>query len=272
MRIFWLAMLLAFLCPAKIYAVSTDILSFPISISDEKFNITVQVASASAGTNYLRVDLYKDGTKNYFGETDSGQAWYGGSDGKLYFPVTIISGTPTVATISARLGEPSQSDYEGPGSYKIRVRRYTASGSQGSEDTISKDISITKTWPSPSPSPTVAPTPTPSPSPTLSPTIVPTPTPKPSPTPLPSPSVLDDSEASVAGVSTEIDLSGYGSSPSPTLQGQTLTAQAGLQAPSLNHSRLKTVLLIGSGLIILSITSFFGYHRYLRLKGSDLEG
>lgn len=257
MRIFWLALLLALLFPAKICAVSTDILSFPSSISDEKFNITVQVASASAGINYLRIDLYKDGTKNYFGETDSGQAWYGGSDGKLYFPVVIVSNTPIVATVSARLGEPSLSDYEGPGPYKIRVRRYTASGSQGSEDTISKDISITKIWPSPSPSPTVAPSPTSSPSPTPSPTITSTPTPKPSPTPLPSPSVLDDSEATVAGVSTEIDLSGYGISPSPSLQGLTL------QAPSINRSRLKTILLIGSGLVILSIASFFGYRRYL---------
>ena len=259
-------MLLAFLCPAKIYAVSTDILSYPASISDEKFNITVQVASASAGTNYLRVDLYKDGTKNYFGETDNGQAWYGGSDGKLYFPITIVSGTPAVATVSARLGEPSQSDYEGPGSYKLRVRRYTASGSQGSEDIISKDISITKTWPSPSPSPAVVPTPTstPSPSPTSTPTS--TPTPKPSPTPLPSPSELeDDSEATVAGVSTEIDLSGYGSSSSPNLQGELLSAKDGRQAPSLNRSRLKTVAYIGSGLVILSIASFFGYRKYQKM-------
>jgi hypothetical protein len=30
------------------------------------------------------------------------------------------------------------------------------------------------------------------------------------------------------------------------------------------------VIYIGVGLIILSVASFFGYHRYLRLKGSDL--
>lgn len=262
-------LLLAIVFPVKIFAVTTDIITHPSSIGEDKFNVTVQVASASAGTNYLRIDLYKDGTKNYFGETDNGQAWYGGSDGKLYFPITIVSGTPTVATVSARLGEPSQSDYPGPGSYKLRVRRYTASGSQGSEDTISKDISITKTWPSPSPSFIVdpSPTPTPSASSTLSPTIIPTQTPKPSPTPIPSQSVLEkDSEATVAGVSTEIDLSGFGISPFPSLPGDSR------KSPSLNHSRLKTAILIGSGLIILSVASFFGYRRYLRLKGSDLEG
>jgi hypothetical protein len=260
MRIIWLALLLAFLFPAPISAVTTDIVTYPSTIGEDKFNVTVQVASASAGTNYLRIDLYKDGTKNYFGETDNGQAWYGGSDGKLYFPITIVSNTPTVATVSARIGEPSQSDYPGPGVYKIRVRRYTASGSQGSEDIFSKDISITKAWPSPSPSPTVTPTPTPSPSHPPSPSITPTPTPKPSPTPLPSPSVLDDSEATVAGVSTEIDLSAYGTSPIPSLPGDSR------QVPILNHSRLKTVLLIGSGLILISIASFFGYQKYLEMQ------
>ena len=69
--------------------------------------------------------------------------------------------------------------------------------------------------------------------------------------------VKDPDEATVAGVSTEIDLSAYGTSPIPSLPGDSR------QVTTLNHSRLKTVILIGSGLALLSIASFFGYRRYL---------
>ncbi|MFZ2199834.1 MAG: hypothetical protein WAV40_03540, partial [Microgenomates group bacterium] len=87
--------------------------------------------------------------------------------------------------------------------------------------------------------------------------------PKPSPVISPSPSP----EGEVAGVA-DIDLSSFGASPgsSPDLQGQSS------QGLALNHSRLRTVLMIGTGLIILSLAGFFGYRRYLRLKGSDLKG
>lgn len=261
MRI-WLAFLLALLVPKVASAVTTDIISYPSSISDDKFSVTVQVASASAGTNYLRIDLFKEGTKNYFGETDSGQAWYGGSDGKQYFPVSIVAGSPTIATVSARMAEPSLADYPGPGSFKIRVRRYTASGSQGSEDTVAKDITITKTWPSPSPSVSPSPTTQSTSTPTLSPTTTPSPSmpTAPKPTIAPSPSLESASSGTVAGDSTIIDLSQYGKSPGPSPRHEPQL----LKEVTLNKSRLKTVLLIGSGLVLLAISSFFGYRLYLR--------
>lgn len=246
------------------------ILSSPVSIGDEKFNVTIQTEGASAGTNYLRVDLYQDGTTKYFGDTDNGQAWYNGSDGKQYFPVTILSNTPNIATVSARIGEPSISDYPGPGSYKLRIRRYTSSGNQGSEDPQPVSINLTKNWPSPSPSPTPTPTSTPTqtptPTPSPSPTPTPTPTPKPSlkpaspsggPSSSSSPNLASPESGTVAGAATEIDLSGFGISPPVGVD-----PRVDPPKPTLNKSRAKTALIVGSGLVIISVAGFLGYRKY----------
>lgn len=125
--------------------------------------------------------------------------------------------------------------------------------------------------PTPVPSPTPTLTPTPTPTPTSTPTPTPTPTPKPSikPSPSPSPELSPAHDGTVAGVSTEINLSGFGISPSPSAD--PILRGDSSQAPTLNIDRLKTVLMISSGLILISLAGLFGYHQYLRLKGSDLE-
>ncbi len=247
-------------------AVTTTILNSPSTIGEDKFEVTVSIDGASAGTNYLRVDLYVAGTKNYFGETDNTQSWYGGSDGKQYYPVTIESNTILVATVSARLGEPTHTDYPGPGDYLLRVRRYTASGNQGSEEVAPAPVKLTKTWPSPSPSPvpTPSPTPTPPPTPASSPTPTPTPPPtqKPSPTLISSPS-LDPSPptGTVAGDSTLIDLSTYGVSPSPS----SLISSPKSTELSLNPSRLRFAIIVGSGLSFLSLAGYLTI-RFRRIQ------
>src|SRR5689334_15930538 len=183
MRKFLLACLLHLLSISRVYAVSVTLSNVPSTVDDQEFTLTVSIDGAGAGTNYLRLDLYQDGTSNYFGETDNGSYWYAGSDGKQYAPITIASSS-AVTTIKARIGEPTLGAYPGPGNYKLKVRRYTNSGNQASNDVQTPiNIALTKTWPSPSPSPTVTPTPTPSP--TATPT--PSPTPKPSPSSKPSP-------------------------------------------------------------------------------------
>ena len=132
--------------------------------------------------------------------------------------------------------------------------------------------------PCPTPTPSPSPTPTPPPTPTPSPSPSPTPTPKPSikPSP-PAPSVAVGGVGSppptgtVAGETTQIDLSGFGVSPTPSgepsLQGQAL------QGLTLNKTRAKTAILVGSGLTLISLSLFFGYRQYLAThKGSDLDG
>ncbi|HYM64868.1 MAG TPA: hypothetical protein VES68_00060 [Candidatus Sulfotelmatobacter sp.] len=183
------------------FAVTVTITSFPSSISSDAFTINVSVLGASSGTNYIRVDLYKDGSSNYFGETFNGNDWYLGSDGKQYFPITIADSKSTAsASIQARIGVPSSSDYDGQGSYKMRIRRYTSSGGQGSEDANNSAVNISINLPTQTPtnSPTSinAPTPqstnTPTPKSTL--TLIPskTPTPKISKTTSPTNSLNKD--------------------------------------------------------------------------------
>lgn len=115
--------------------------SFSTSITTDPFDIDVTIKGAKPGTNYLRVELYKDGTTNYFGETYNGKDWYKGSAGQSYFPVNITSASSS-ATINVRIGNPSSIDYPGPGDYKLRIKRYTASGNSANDTQSPVDIKI----------------------------------------------------------------------------------------------------------------------------------
>lgn len=152
----------------SVFAVAVSTSNAPTTATDQPFNIDVSVAGASAGINYLRIDLYKDGTTNYFGETYNNNIWYNGSDGKQYFPITIISGQTWTGSIQGRVGSPSTTEFPNSGIYKLKVRRYTSSGSSSSSDQqIPQDIQINLVTTSPSPSSsetsTLSPTPAPSP-------------------------------------------------------------------------------------------------------------
>jgi hypothetical protein len=57
-----------------------------------------------------------------------------------------------------------------------------------------------------------------------------------------------------------IDLSGFGIPPSPA----EALAEAGPVVPVLNQSRAKTVLLIGTGLVLASVAGFFVRRRIIR--------
>ena len=63
--------------------------------------------------NYLRVDLFKDGSFNYFGETFNGSDWYKGSDGKSYFPISIDSSKIATASVQTEVGSPSSRNFQG---------------------------------------------------------------------------------------------------------------------------------------------------------------
>ena len=170
-------LLVFFFVPQKIFAVTVSVISIPLSITQDNFTITASVSGAAAGTNYLRIDLYKDGSTNYFGDTYNGSSWYNGSDGTQYFPITIVANTIWNGQIQGRFGNPSLTDFDGTGTYKIRIRRYTASGNLGSGDTLnSLGISILVPTATPTPLPTSTPTPistaTPTPKvPTATPTV-----------------------------------------------------------------------------------------------------
>jgi hypothetical protein len=123
----WILCFFVFTTPVS--AVNIAITNFPTTIENlDQFQVTASISGAMNATNYLRVDLYKEATTNYFGETFNGTDWYSGSDGKSYYPIQIQNSSAS-ATIFAQIGNPTAGQYSGPGAYKLKIRRYTSSGS-----------------------------------------------------------------------------------------------------------------------------------------------
>jgi hypothetical protein len=195
-KILFIIFLLEFIFTGKVLAVTLDVSNIPATISASPFSVTVSILGANVGKNYLRVDLFKDGTINYFGETYNGSEWYTGSTGTSYFPIDIVSSSATAsADVPAQIGAPSSTDYLGSGQYKLRIRRYTSASSYSAGNPYDIYIDLPTPTPTPSPSPTPSPTPTPTPTPTKTPTPIASPkiTPKagtPTPTPTENPEVL----------------------------------------------------------------------------------
>jgi len=182
----FVVLLAFFFLATPVFAVSVIITEKPTVISTSPFSITVSVYGANSGKNYLRVDLFKDGTSNYFGETHNGSEWYFGSVGTSYFPIDIVSSDSTAsATFQAQIGEPTATEYSGPGSYKLRIRRYTSASSYSSSDAhdVTIDVPLSTPTPSPAPTPTKTPIPTSTPKVTATPTPIPTKIPTATPTP-----------------------------------------------------------------------------------------
>ena len=63
----------------------------------------------------------------------------------------------------------------------------------------------------------------------------------------------------MAGETTEVSLAGFGIPPS-TMPSPPSNAPT---KPSLRTERLKNVLMIGAGLVLISLAGFLGYRKYL---------
>lgn len=214
---FVLSLVLFLIAAKSALAITVTISDYPQAITQEPFTITVSVEGAQPATNYLRVDLYKEGTSSYFGETYNGMDWYSGSDGKQYFPVSIQSGQIWSGEVQAKIGEASSSKYTEPGSYKMRIRRYTASGGQGGENASDSSVFITIDAPAPNPTPTPQTSTTQSTSSTSNKSKSPSPSPKNSPSPVSSKktaSVLGSSNSATIAASPIVESSS-GASPTP---------------------------------------------------------
>ena len=255
-----------FLITAKsaLAAITVKISDYPSTITQEPFTITVSVEGAQTATNYLRVDLFKEDTSSYFGETYNGAEWYSGSDGKQYFPISVQSGQIWSGEFQARIGEPSLSKYTGSGAYKMRIRRYTASGGQGGENARDSSVSITISAPVQDPTPTPQSSTTQSTSSTSGKSKSPSPTPKNSPPPVSSKkasSVLGSSQSaeiiasSAAGISLSV-------SPIPSTE------------PQVDKSSNKIKIagaVAGSGAIVMGLSAglYLWYKRKLTSGNKD---
>lgn len=244
---------LSYIFPQKTLAVTLTINSYPTQIWADPFTINVSISKeAKTGTNYLRVDLFKEGTANYFGETYNGNIWYSGSEGKQYFPVSVTLNATTSATFQAKVGNPKTSEFPGSGQYKLRIRRYTDSGSLASGDIQTPvDVNINLLTPTPTP------TPPPSSSSSVSSMPIPTATPK-SSTPKPSVSSASIPTPKATSISVSLTREISSSKSSQDILG-TESAAPSLE-PVKKSQEIKTLganennlpkILIGLGVIII---------------------
>lgn len=260
-----LLFLVFFIAPSKVFAVTVSINNFPSSVSTDPFDLNITVSGASEGQNYLRADLYKEGTSNYFGETFNGVSWYGGSEGKSYFPITIDSSKTATASMQVRIGTPSSSEFTSSGNYKLRIRRYTSSGNPASSDQ-QDPVNITVTFALPSS------TLTPMPTPKSVPTQKSTPTTKQitsvSPTKIVNNPTLSSSK------STSIDSSLQGSSGPTAVLGDKASPQI-IQKDSkdikiLGQSENRApMILILIGVVLGIGCGILSYFKYFRKKKED---
>lgn len=255
--IFLVAFLAIFLfCPKKTLAVTITIDNFPSSISSDAFNVDVSIIGSNPGTNYLRVDLYKEGTTKYFGETWSGTSWYEGSDGNQYFPIAIGPESTASATIQGRVGNPTLGEYPGPGSFKLRIRRYTSSGNPASKDQQTPvDVQITVPIQSPTPSPSS------SPSPSSAPASSPTSSPTPSPSLTPSPKAVKVTGATLLG-----KILGEESSPAGFFPWEATEEAKSQEATVSPRAKFISKLFLGLGLIFLVFSGVYLWYNLTKEK------
>jgi len=261
----------SFFIVSPAFAVTIHIDQIPTTISADPFTVNATITGATPGTNYLRVDLYKDGTSNYFGETFNGSDWHSDSEGTHYFPITIDQNKNWQGSLQARIGNPSIHDYDGTGNYKLRIRRYTTSGNYTTEEANNNAISIVIAYPTitstpvPTLTPIKVPTQTPTPKPTATtkptPTNKPTVTPKPSPTPANSPISIKSGTTVTSAIipttlakeaSDERDITNNATDSSDVLSASTEGEIIHLLTPTLTRTQIdsgklqKEMLLAGA--------------------------
>ena len=250
---------------SRAYAVTVSITNYPPTITDQSFTLTASVSGATTGTNYLKIDIFKDGTTNYFGETFNNSDWYGGSTYTQYLPITIQSGVVWGGTIQGRIGSPTTTQYDGTGTYKIRLRRYTGGGGYTASEADNSSVVVGISLPTATPIPSDTPTPTKTPTPTNAPTSTSTPTPTKTPTPSPtkSPSTTITPTSKVSGSLKKED----GSNNSTVLNSIGLNSGSpvptGSKMEVLGTSTSKTPLLfIALGLIFFAACGILAYFQF----------
>ena len=271
--IFLLFVILFVLLSKPSFAVTLNITNYPNEINLDSFSVTASITGAATGTNYLRVDLYKNGSDNYFGETYNGSDWYNGSDGLQYFSIPVVKGSTASATIQAKVGNPNATEFPANGAYKLKLRRYTSSGSLASTDTqTSVDVQIT--IPTPTPTPTQVPVAanTPVPTSTPSPTRTPTPSPTKSPTPTLKPTSALVIPTSIEPTDEAIPTSVLGESTESEIRNDDKTSKIatvneaevlGVQTDNLSK------ILISIGVILLLACGILFFRTYMLNKKND---
>lgn len=256
------------------FAVSVIVSNPPSEITDQPFSLNVSITGASPATNYLRVSLFPPGTTKYFGYTNNGTTFINSSDYSQYLPITIDSSGSWSGVIEARL-DIASSYYEGPGTYSLKVRRYTQSGSSY---TWSKEISLSVNLPTPAPTPSPSPTPTPTPTPSHTPTPSPTPKKTSSPTNTPAPKpTLKPSPAPQTSLAPQTPLPSILKPSSKEYRiasvAAVATKAASISANTkvINDQQFNPFKIIGAILIIVGLAIPIFFFIKLKLKSKPRE-
>lgn len=244
--------LLAFILPAifftsRVFAITVSVATPSSSIDQsQELTLDVSLSCSNCSDSYLRGVFFETGD-NYFGLTQNNSGeWIGtSSDRTKYFKVAKEDVKDSIwnGTIKIKV-DTENSYYKGPGTYSLKVGRYT--GSAGSSATWSNPHYISITGPTPTPSPT--PTSTLTPSPTSAPTATKTPTPTATKTPTPT--------ATKTPTPTPTEEPEDTPESTPLVLGETVENETASPSTYTQHSAWKPIvisfLLVATGCAILA--------------------
>lgn len=230
-------------------------------ISDQEISFSASLSGVTT-TNcpdnrcYLQGVLRSVNSSKYFGETfNTLNNWvdYISSPDTEYIKANFYAADIQTSGWSSRLKmrfKIDDPDYQGPGNYDLKVRRYTGKSSSSYAESNTLNIVLTAFMPTstPTPTPTNTPTPTPTPNPTNTPTPTVKKTPTPTPSNTPTPTTLVDSVATVAGVfiATEAALlASQGGRPTPT--------HSPISSTNTMQPYIISMLLVATGLALLAV-------------------
>lgn len=233
--------------------------------------LEISVSSSLSGTTsnyFLQGTLRAVDSSKYFGETYGRTSWidYLSSPDKEFitsnFYMTDVQNASWSGTLKMRYKVDDQV-YKGPGSYELKLRRFTGNSSNAAGESNVMTITLTEPLPLPSPTPVPSPTPTPSASqPSQSPITILSPSPQVSPVVLAPPSVetevYSSKEGTIAG-EQDIDLSAFGVASATPAASSSQTSSTGL---SLNKERARIAIMIGIGLTTVSVAVYMAFRRF----------
>ncbi len=277
----WLLLIVLFLWTPQI-AKAVDFSVSNANVTDNEITVTATLSglistSCNEGKCYLQGTL-RQPTTNYFGQTQNSiGSWvdYLSSPEPEYIISTFFGFQPDAGgwtgLVKMRFS-PTESDYKGPGSYELKLRRFSGKSSSSSQDSNTLSVTLNVPLPTATSTPLPAPTNTPSPSntPTPVPLATPTTTPRPSATPRISPTPrTSPTQAIVPSIGeqeyVQANLNSGGSkllnlneqsddltTPTPLVLGESTTQ---------NTSNLGPILLIGGGVVGLAISLLLLFRR-----------
>jgi hypothetical protein len=259
-----------------------DLVISDLNFSDDIVSITVNL-SGSDSEQYLQSVITATSSTRYFGSTFNhiGE-WveYSSSPTPEQIQQTFYKTNPEEGSWSGTLylrPEYDSAGYKGPGTYLVKVRRFTGNASSAAGTSNSLDLQLDFTLPTPEPTSNSEPPPTPTPTPTQT---APTPTPKPitptlkAKTSAPSPTATRPKitiTPLVAGQSTSSATQSSEQNTYPDLElglstDSTEVVDSLQVEPKPRSPKIIGWLAVGSGLALMLATLAYGYYRLERGK------